>query len=58
MTKENFHKILQAAVTGEHRALEEIFELYEPLITKYSYIDGSFDEDTSVHTYSNSIKNF
>lgn len=49
MTKADFHHILQAAVAGEHWALEEIFKLYEPLITKYCYIDGAFDED--LHQY-------
>ena len=49
MNDSRFHEILQAAVAGEHWALEKIFELYEPMISKYSYIEGAFDED--LHQY-------
>lgn len=45
MTNEEFRVMLEAAVTGSHEALEEIIRLYEPLIRKYSYIDGKPDED-------------
>lgn len=45
MKKEEFRVILEAAVGGSHEALEEIMQLYEPLIRKYSYIDGKPDED-------------
>lgn len=45
MKPEEFHIILQAAVSGSHEALEKILELYEPLINKYSWVDGKMDED-------------
>lgn len=49
MKKENFFNILQGAVAGKHEDLEKILELYEPLIRKYSYTGGKFDED--LHQY-------
>lgn len=49
MKNNDFRLILQAAVAGEHKALEQIFEMYEPIIKKYCYIDGEFDED--LHQY-------
>lgn len=49
MKKETFHKVLLGAVAGNHSNLEDIIKLYEPLIQKYSYINGVFDED--LHQY-------
>ena len=40
-----FEKMLQAAVSGSHAALEQLFLLYAPLIDKHSKIDGRIDED-------------
>lgn len=45
VTNEAFRKTLEAAVAGSHEALEEILQLYEPMIRKYSYIYGKPDED-------------
>lgn len=45
MKPEEFRRILQAATLGSHEALEKILELYDPLINKYSWVDGKFDED-------------
>lgn len=45
MTNDEFRSTLQEAVAGSHEALEEILQLYEPLIRKYSYINGKPDED-------------
>lgn len=45
MDKTTFRYILQGAVAGNHDDLEIIMELYKPLIDKYCYIDGKFDED-------------
>lgn len=45
VTNEAFRETLEAAVAGSHEALEEILRLYEPMIRKYSYIDGKPDED-------------
>lgn len=45
MKPEEFRSVLEKAVSGSHEALEKIFELYDPLISKHSWIDGNFDED-------------
>ena len=45
MKKEEFSKILLAAVAGDHEALEEILVMYVPLIEKHCYVDGKLDED-------------
>lgn len=49
MTNMEFRDILQAAIDGEHAALEIILDMYGPLIRKYSHVDGVFDED--LHQY-------
>lgn len=49
MTDKNFRDLLLGAVAGNHSDLEGIMELYEPLINKYSQIDGMYDED--LHQY-------
>lgn len=49
MNKNDFHATLQGAIAGNHKDLEELLVLYEPLINKYSYIDGGYDED--LHQY-------
>ncbi len=49
MTNKKFRELLLGAVAGSHTDLEAIMELYEPLIHKYSYIDGRYDED--LHQY-------
>ena len=45
MNKEEFRRTLQAAVAGDHEALEAILELYMPLINHHSTFDGVLDED-------------
>ena len=45
MKPEEFRRILQAATLGSHEALEKILELYDPLINKYRWVDGKFEED-------------
>jgi len=49
MTRNDFRLVLQAAIAGEHKALEEIIDMYEPLINKHCFIDGEYDED--LHQY-------
>lgn len=44
-----FRRILKSAVIGSQDDLETIFLLYEPLINKFSTVDGHFDED--LHQY-------
>ncbi len=45
MTPEKFREILWNATNGSHEAFEQILEQYMPLINKYSWINGKFDED-------------
>ena len=45
MKPEEFRRILEDAILGSHEALEKIFELYDPLISKHCRIDGKIDED-------------
>lgn len=45
MSKEDFRSILTGAVSGNHKDLEKILELYMPLIEKNSYLNGNIDED-------------
>ena len=45
MSKEEFCSVLTGAVVGCHEDLEQVLELYMPLIDKYSYVNGRLDED-------------
>lgn len=45
MTRDQFRTTLQAAVAGDHSALETIMEMYMPLINRYSRYAGELDED-------------
>ena len=45
MNSEDFQHVLQQAISGDHDALERVFDMYEPLINKHSYIGGRLDED-------------
>lgn len=45
MSKEEFHNVLTGAVTGCYEDVEQILELYMPLIDKHSYVNGRLDED-------------
>ena len=49
MNKNDFYILLQGAIAGVHKDLEALLVMYEPLIKKYSYIDGRYDED--LHQY-------
>ena len=41
-----FEELLRKAKAGNTKAQEEIFMMYQPLLTKHSIIDnGTFDED-------------
>ena len=44
-----FELMLYRAISGSHKDLEAILTMYEPLIHKYSFINGKFDED--LHQY-------
>ena len=45
LSAEEFRKVLEGAVAGKHIDLEKLLELYEPLINKYSKVNGKLDED-------------
>ena len=49
MDNQQFAAVLQGAVAGRHEDLEQILELYEPLIRKHSLHNGTFNED--LHQY-------
>lgn len=45
MKQVNFEQMLGYAKAGEKQALEELFEMYRPVLRKNSYINGIFDEE-------------
>ena len=45
MKNNEFKNILEKAIKGDVLAKSQILILYEPLIKKFSYIYGKFDED-------------
>jgi len=45
MKNKSFESVLRRVADGDHDALEQILELYMPLIDKHSHVDGHFDED-------------
>lgn len=49
VTNDEFALTLQAAVAGNHQALEQILKQYDPLIRKHARCDGIFNED--LHQY-------
>lgn len=43
--KETFSTLLQEAQSGSQGAIEKLFCMYRPLLLRYSYVNGNFDED-------------
>lgn len=41
----NFKELLLAAKNGSDDAMEQLLEMYKPLITRYSFFNDAFDED-------------
>ena len=41
----DFLTVLLMAKAGDEAAQERILELYDPLLTKESVVDGAFDQD-------------
>jgi len=41
----NFRKLLHKAKAGDRDAIEELICMYQPLISKMSFINDEFDED-------------
>ena len=40
-----FCSTLERAIAGDQDALEEIFKMYDPMIRRYSMLNGKEDED-------------
>lgn len=40
-----FRELLVRAKNGEREAIEELLEMYKPLLSKESIVEGVFDED-------------
>lgn len=45
MNNESFRLLLSDAIAGDMDALAELFQMYRPLIDRYSYVDGILNED-------------
>lgn len=45
MNNESFRLLLSDAIAGDMDALAELFQMYMPLIDRYSYVDGILNED-------------
>ena len=41
----NFQELIIRAKRGENSAIAELLEMYRPLLTKESIVEGVFDED-------------
>ena len=41
----NFKELIIRAKRGENSAIEELLDMYRPLLTKESIVEGVFDED-------------
>ncbi len=40
-----FKELLKSAAEGNEQALEELYQMYQPLIVKMSMLNNEFDED-------------
>jgi hypothetical protein len=45
LNSKKFRTVLSRAVAGNHEALEQILQLYMPMIDKHCRINGVLDED-------------
>ena len=45
MNKDEFRRVLTGAMAGCQEDLEQILQLYMPLINRNSYVKGRLDED-------------
>lgn len=41
----NFKELLNAAKNGDSNVMEQLIEMYKPLISRYSFFNDEFDED-------------
>ena len=49
MDNQQFAAVLQGAMAGRDEDLEKILKLYEPMLRKYSFHKGDFNEDLHQH---------
>lgn len=57
MKPEEFKELLLQAISGNKKSVEAILKLYEPMITRSSYIKGTFDQDLKQYIMLHIIKN-
>ena len=41
----NFEELLFQAKMGDEKAVEQVLEMYQPLLVKNALVNGAFDED-------------
>lgn len=57
MESEEFRVILTQAISGNKDSIEKLIKLYEPMITKCSYIKGKIDQDLKQYLMLHIVKN-
>lgn len=57
MNAREFKAILLRAISGSHNDIEIILKMYEPLINRSSYLNGTLDEDLRQYILMHIIKN-
>lgn len=45
MDKNTFRQILQGAIAGSHNDLEQLLDLYQPIIRRHAHINGVFNDE-------------
>lgn len=57
MDNQQFAAVLQSAMAGRDEDLERILKLYKPMLRKYSFHKGTFDEDLHQHLVIQIVRN-
>lgn len=52
----NFKTLLETAIAGEPQSIEQLLQMYRPLIDGNSYLCGKFDEDLKQYITMHIIK--
>ncbi len=55
--KSDFHDLLKRAVAGCQQSIQELLQMYAPLIDGHSYLRGKFDEDLRQYVIVHIVKN-
>ena len=45
MSEHNFKELYESTIDGDEEAIEEIIDIFKPIIYKNSYINGELDND-------------